>query len=79
MSILAHVDNPLLEQVGFNVCNSLWGNTGSGVGGKVCQICCNNYEWGNRRMIVDCTQSEANNTLNGIVRTICVHNRHMEL
>jgi hypothetical protein len=26
MSILAHADNPLLEQVGFNVCNSLWGN-----------------------------------------------------
>lgn len=79
MSILAHVDNPLLERVGFNVSNSLWGNTGSGVGGKVWQICCDNYEWDPRRMIVDCTQLEVSNTLDGIARLIRIHNRHMEL
>jgi len=79
MSNFEHVDNPLLEQVGFTVWNSLWGNTGSGVGGKVWQICCDNYEWNTRRMIVDCTQLEAKKTFDGIARSIRIHNKFMEL
>lgn len=79
MSNFEHVDNPLLEQVGFNVWNRLWDNTGGSVGNSAWQICCDNYEWDTRRMIVDFTQSEVNNTLNGIVRSIRIHNRYMEL